>query len=141
MSEKQWADASFFTLVHDVLAVERQRELQCRREGRRSPYRCLQLIAPLYYQQMPPPSHFRRMQCVDLSPGGLAYLSDEPPPTDRIVVALGDDPVVLLVARVTRHEREYRDGRSIFRVACRFTGRLRNDDQSAAEFESLARDA
>jgi hypothetical protein len=128
MFEQLWADATFFTLVHDVLAAERQRELQCRREGRRSPYRCLQLIAPLYYNQMPAPSHFSRMQCVDLSPGGLAYLSDEPPPTDRIVVALGDDPVVMLIARVTRQERERHNGRSMYRVACRFIGRLRNED-------------
>ncbi len=132
MTEREWADATFFTLVHDVLAVERQRELQCRREGQRSPYQCLQLIAPLHCDLMPAPSQFARVQCVDLSPGGLAYLSDEPPATEQIVVALGTEPVLLLIARVTRHERIFRNGRSKFRVACHFTGRFRPAEPAPA---------
>jgi hypothetical protein len=121
---RETTDATLFSLVHGVLEAERQREAKERREGRRHSYRCLQLIAPLRDGELPDQSMFQPMQCVDLSAGGLAYLTPELPDSQQLIVALGTVPFLFLTAQIVRHERVVREGQATYRVACRFTGRI-----------------
>jgi hypothetical protein len=128
-------DAKFYSLVHSVLESERRRDLDERRGGRRHAYRCLQLIAPAHEARMPDQSEFRQVQCVDLSSNGFAYLATEEPPSDRLIVVLGVEPFICLLADVVRREEVVHEGQRMHRVACRFSGRVeaqeRDCDRSA----------
>src|SRR5438128_939607 len=115
-------DAKFYSLVHAVLEAERRRDLNERRDGRRHPYRCMQLIAPAC-GHLPDKSEFRQVQCVDLSPNGVSFLAAELPLANRLIVVLGLEPFICLLAEVVRREATTHEGRSMFRVACRFSGR------------------
>lgn len=116
-------DVTLYGLVHGILEAERAREAAERRAGRRHPYRCMQLVAP-YYENMPRAElQFRRVQCIDLSAAGILYLADDSPPTSELVIALGADRPICLRARTVRDESIVHAGRSLHRVACRFTGR------------------
>src|SRR2546421_12389317 len=110
-------DAKFYSLVHSVLAAERQRDLNERRGGRRHAYRCLQLIAPAGEGRLPDKSEFRQVQCFDLSSSGLSYLTTELPASDRLIVVLGLEPFICLVAEVVRSEKVAHEGQSMYRVA------------------------
>lgn len=116
-------DVTLYGLVHGILAAERARDIAERRAGRRHPYRCTQLIAPLQEDRPLGELQFRPVQCVELSAAGLLYLSDEPPPGNELVVALGNKPLICLLAQVVRQERVVHQSRFLHRVACRFTGR------------------
>ena len=117
-------DAKFYSLVHSVLESERRRDLADRRGGRRHAYRCLQLIAPAHEARLPDKSEFRQVQCVDLSSSGFAYLATEEPPSDRLIVVLGLEPFICLLADVVRQEEVVHEGQRMHRVACRFSGRV-----------------
>jgi hypothetical protein len=117
-------DATFFALVHSVLEAERQRDLTERRNGRRHAYRCRQRVAPIRDGQFPQPAEFRPVQCVDLSAHGFSYRSDELPAGRQVVVILEAEQSIWLTAEVVRHEPVTIGGRSAFRIACRFCGRV-----------------
>jgi hypothetical protein len=116
-------DVSLYGLVHEILEVERARDVAERRDGRRHPYCCFQLIAPMWEDRLPAASQFRLVQCVDLSAAGLLYLDHESPATPKLVVALGTDNPIRLIAEVVREEIVVVDRQRVHRVACRFTGR------------------
>jgi hypothetical protein len=124
-------DAKFYSLVHTVLEAERRRELCERRGGRRHPYRCLQLIAPFGEGQLPDKSQFRQVQCVDLSANGFSYLAVEAPTSERLIVMLSLDPFICLLAQVVRCEIRTQDEGILYRVACRFTGRIEAQERDA----------
>jgi hypothetical protein len=117
-------DATFFALVHSVLEAEENRALTERRNGRRHAYRCLQRVAPMCDGELPEPADFRSVRCVDLSPHGFSYLSSELPSSRQVVVVLEAEQSIWLTAEVVRHEPVTIAGRSAFRIACRFCGRV-----------------
>jgi hypothetical protein len=117
-------DATFFALVHSVLEAEGKRELTERRNGRRHAYRCLQRVAPMCDGELREPAEFRPVRCVDLSPHGFSYLSSELPSSRQVVVILEAEQSIWLTAEVVRHEPLTIAGRSAFRIACRFCGRV-----------------
>ncbi len=116
-------DVSLYGLVHELLEAERAREVADRRDGRRHPYRRFELIAPLREGGLPAASQFRPVQCVNLSAAGLLYLDHEPPATPRLVVALGTDNPIWLIAEVVREEIAVVNRQRVHRIACRFIGR------------------
>ena len=116
-------DVSLYGLVHGVLEAERARDVAERRDGRRHSYRCIQSVAPMRAGRLPEASQFRPVRCVDLSAAGLSYLDDESPVASNLIVALGTDNPVWMIAAVVRDEFVAVDGEHLHRVACRFTGR------------------
>ncbi len=128
-------DAKFYSLVHTVLEAERRRDLDERRGGRRHPYRCTQLIAPFVEGRLPDKSQFRQVQCVDLSANGFSYLAAEAPANERLIITLSLDPFICLLAQVVRCELRTQELGVVYRVACRFSGRIESDEHDASSAE------
>jgi len=118
-------DTGFFAAVHQMLERKREESASDRRGTQsRHDFHCMQLIAPVIDGRMPDQSMFRRVQCLDLSQNGFAYLSPEPPTEESLIVALGSVPFTFLSAQVMHH-RPIAQGSAIeYLVGCRFTGRL-----------------
>jgi hypothetical protein len=120
-------DVTLFGIVHKILEAERTRDTEERRAGRRHPYRCTQMVARFEDNKPSGELQFRSVQCIDLSAAGLMYLSDSPPPSVDLVVALGNDRSICLRAQVLRQERVFHEDRFLHQIACRFTGRTVED--------------
>jgi hypothetical protein len=138
-------DRNLFEAIHRVLEAERNSVLQLRQEqsnrrtGPRHPYRCRQLIGPIVDGRLPSQSQFFHVQCDDLSSGGMAYLADDMVTTDELIIALGTVPFLFLRARILRQEQVIRDGNLVYRIACRFIGRIDNSPTPDMQSDFAAR--
>lgn len=118
-------DVAFYKDMHRLIAMHLKGD---RRGGDRSAYRCVQRIAPLVGESVPPLSQFQEVKCQDLSPGGFSFLCDNPPLYEDYAVELGKAPVLIYVTASLVHVSEVRSGSRVqFLAGCRFTGRLEND--------------
>src|SRR5487761_1729817 len=119
-------DLAFYKEVHRLIARQLHGD---RRGGDRNAYRCLQRIAPLVDEQVPPLVEFREVKCQDLSPGGFSFVCDAPPEYESYAVELGKAPVLIYVTARILHVSEVRMGSRVqFLAGCRFTGRLKGKD-------------
>jgi hypothetical protein len=123
------ADASFYSLVHELIEAEKLFALQSRPapEGRavgRRTFDCQQLLAPFDGVRLPSQSEFRPVACRDLSPGGFSFVVPQPAEFLAVVVALGQVPFKFFTAQVQNQSRVRHKGRIAYRVGCRFTGRI-----------------
>ena len=115
-------DLAFYKEVHRLIARHLHPD---RRGGDRNAYRCVQRLAPLIGEQVPPLSEFKEVKCQDLSPGGFSFLCDSPPEYESYAVELGKAPVLIYVTARILHISEVRQGLRVqFLAGCRFTGRL-----------------
>jgi hypothetical protein len=97
MPDQAASDASFYAIVHHVLAGKRQPEPVVERRGdERCEFTNLQFVAPYHDGQLPSEEDFQQVMCKDLSPRGLSYLIAQPPKTDMVVVALGAKSPIFL---------------------------------------------
>jgi len=95
-----------------------------RRSPRRT-FRYLQRVAPMFGGRVPSRKKLFEVECKDISAGGVAFFLDRPPDFDTLVVALGRPPgESFFTARVVRVVRTDLDGRRLYLVGCRFTGRV-----------------
>jgi hypothetical protein len=94
-----------------------------RRSQTRSPYDCVQLIAPYDGQKLPRQADFRHVVCRDISTSGVSFVVPHALPTERVIVALGTVPFSFLIAEVVRSELT--DDGEVF-VGCRFVERLKS---------------
>ena len=95
------------------------------RRGRpRRSYPYHQSIAPIINGKLPARSELVRVQCNDIAAGGFSYLSDSPPPSDMLVVALGHSPnLTYVTAEIVHLTRVKRNGQNAYLVGCTYTGR------------------
>jgi hypothetical protein len=126
MTTQSAADAGFFSLVHDVLAAEKEHASD-RRDELRQAYECLQLIAPYEEGRLPAASEFHRVRCQDLSPGGMSYIDGQPPAHRNMLVLLGPAPFIFLTAEIAHHSEIQTEAGKEFLIGCRFTGRIKQD--------------
>ncbi len=132
-------DRNLYAAIHQVLEAERNSVSQSaqeqgnRRMGPRHPFRCRQLIGPIVDGQLPNQSQFFHVQCDDLSCGGMAYLADDLVTSGELIIALGTVPFLFLRARILRQEQVLCDGKLIYRIACRFIGRIDNSPAPDAQ--------
>jgi hypothetical protein len=124
MAMQSATDAGFFSLVHEVLAAEKQRSSDDRRNEQRHWYDCVQLIAPYTPGRLPAAAEFRHVRCQDLSPGGMSYYDVQLPENPGLLVLLGPSPFIFLTAEVTHHENVQDGDRKEYLIGCRFTGRI-----------------
>jgi hypothetical protein len=117
-------DAGFYSLVHDVLEAERNRNAKERRGEDRRSFDCIQLIAPYRKGRLPSAAEFRHVRCQDLSPGGMAYYDAQPPKFQELLVLLGPAPFIYLTAAVAHHSPVLNGDHAEYLIGCRFTGRL-----------------
>ncbi len=96
-----------------------------RRRVPRHAYVERQGIAPYVEGHVPEPNEFRTVSGHDISPSGLSFLTSVLPTSDTLVVKLGTDPNVrMMVCEMVYHLREEDSPTPLYRVGCRFAGRL-----------------
>lgn len=84
-----------------------------------------QYIAPYQNGCLPSRASFKEVVCRDLSEQGFSFLASSAPDFDCVVVALGVSPdFIYMTARVANRVRISEGPSPLFRIGCRFTGRL-----------------
>ena len=117
-------DEYLFELVHELLEESRGYQVGERRDGQRTKYDCVQLVAPYNGVTMPSQAEFRRAHCRDLASGGFSFFAEQPPQTDQLIVALGDVPFTFFVAEVKRVRQADVDLTGSYLIGCKFVERL-----------------
>ena len=96
-----------------------------RRARARRAYPYMQLIAPIYDDQRPSDEAFKMMKCYDISSRGFAFLMNEKPDFNNLIVQFGTAPTVVHLAAEIRHVTPKPDSDSpVYIVGCRYTGRV-----------------
>jgi hypothetical protein len=117
-------DVAFYKDVHRFIAQRLSCNSARRNRGRNS-FDCVQRLAPLSSDELPPMAAFEDVKCQDLSPGGFSFLSAIAPEHEDYVVELGKSPVLIYVTARVVHVSELRlRSQSQYLVGCRFTGRF-----------------
>jgi PAS domain S-box-containing protein len=95
-----------------------------RRSPRRS-FHYIQRIAPTSGEGLPSKNRFIEVRCEDISAGGIAFYLGRRPDFTTLVVTLGRPPAEShFSARVVRVVKATLEGRGVYLVGCRFTGRV-----------------
>ena len=98
------------------------RQERRRRQRRSYPYR--QQLAFVLDGKVPTHDDFVEIECNDIASGGFSFLSDHPPLSETVVIALGTRPTLTyLVAQVAHITRDKRGGRRRYIVGCSYSGR------------------
>jgi hypothetical protein len=84
-----------------------------------------QYVAPYHGGCLPSRVSFKEVACQDISATGFSFLSSQPPDFESLVVALGVAPnLTYMTARVVNRIRIADDPAPLYRIGCRFSGRL-----------------
>ncbi|HVX64223.1 MAG TPA: hypothetical protein VHC19_26610 [Pirellulales bacterium] len=84
-----------------------------------------QFVAPYQGGCLPNGKLFREVTCQDVSAAGFSFLSSHPPEFDALVVALGVAPdMTYMTARVVNRIKIADDPAPLYRIGCRFSGRI-----------------
>jgi len=96
-----------------------------RRVSQRFAYNVVQSAVPYDGKRLPTSDMFRKVQCHDLSTGGMSFVWPHAPEFERVVIKLAAPHRTLyVVARVTSH-RQVGDSKRGFLVGCKFLDRVR----------------
>jgi hypothetical protein len=110
------SDANFFQAVHRWAED---------RSAKRTPYHCMQWVAPCLGKNVPPAKMFKEVECHDLSTAGFSFLAAEPPQHSKLVVALGQREAPQYVqADVVTCSRVDDGPVRRYLVGCHFTRRM-----------------
>ncbi|MDZ4821778.1 MAG: PilZ domain-containing protein [Planctomycetota bacterium] len=96
-----------------------------RRQNPRSTHRVFQWIAPCIDGRLPDQSMFYQVRCLDISTGGLAFLSTrEMRDGEELIVALGTtDDAVYMRSRVIQCQPFEDSVANLYRIGCEFVER------------------
>lgn len=84
-----------------------------------------QFVAPYHGGCIPSRASFKEVVCRDLSEQGFSFLATCPPDFEMLVVALGVAPnLTYMTARIANRIRVSDGPMPLYRIGCRFTGRL-----------------
>jgi hypothetical protein len=84
-----------------------------------------QYVAPYHGGCLPSRVSFKEVACQDISSTCFSFLSSQPPDFESLVVALGVAPnVTYMTARVINRVRIADHPAPLYRIGCRFSGRL-----------------
>lgn len=130
MARATTSDVDFYTEVHAL--CRDAREWQAREAARRTErrkYECRQWVAFGSPADEREPK-FQIIECSDLSTGGFSFLVDDVPPSEELLVRLGDErKPVLLTAKAVNCRPLGRGDELQFLVGCRFTARVPNESE------------
>jgi hypothetical protein len=88
-------------------------------------YPYLQAIAPMSNDEWPPRKDFFAAQFRDLSQNGFSFILDKAPEFSTLAVELGWQPCChCFVCQVVNCTSEVMDGRTTYRVGCKFIRRM-----------------
>lgn len=130
MCPLQAANGDLFELVHRLLTISNAaNDGDDRRSELRRSYPRTQLLAPMIRGQMPTRSMFLPVHCCDISSQGLSFMMPQPPGFQQLVAALGDQPeLVFIGAKIVNYKPVETRGGRMYRVGCRFVGRIENGE-------------
>jgi hypothetical protein len=95
----------------------------------RYPYSKVQHAAPYSGDALPERSEFREVRCCNISKSGLAFIWQQPPDFEQVVVRLGPDArAIYLTARVVRSQPLNDDPAPAHLVACQSVDRVSYPD-------------
>lgn len=97
------ADASLFTLIHQLASAAQAEKGAERRTERRRKFLSSQRIAPRRGREVPDESQFVEVPCHDLSRGGFSFFLPRRPDFDLLAVAFGVPPDVIYMAAEVSH--------------------------------------
>ncbi|HUY88967.1 MAG TPA: hypothetical protein VMV10_09555 [Pirellulales bacterium] len=84
-----------------------------------------QFVAPYHGDCIPSRASFKEVVCRDISEQGFSFLATCPPDFEMLVVALGVAPnLTYMTARIANRVRVSDGPIPLYRIGCRFTGRL-----------------
>lgn len=84
-----------------------------------------QFVAPYHGGCIPSRASFKEVVCRDISEQGFSFLATCPPDFEMLVVALGVPPTLTyMTARIANRIRVSDGPIPLYRIGCRFTGRL-----------------
>lgn len=84
-----------------------------------------QFVAPYHGGCIPSRASFKEVVCRDISEQGFSFLATCPPDFEMLVVALGVPPeLTYMTARIVNRVRVSDGPIPLYRIGCRFTGRL-----------------
>lgn len=95
------------------------------RSSRRHRYRHDQFISPMTDGTLPTMGDFFKVDCRDISGGGISFYLDSPPDFDTLVVAIGRRSAPAhFAARIAHVAKVEHTGRTQYLVGCQFTERV-----------------
>lgn len=124
MEERATTDPELFELVHRLLEAEKRTRLVDRRDDPRHLFRVSQLVAFYTPPQKPNAAAFQQVEFEDLSAQGVSFFLSEPPAQSQVVIALGDVPFTFLIAEMVSSQPIRRGDELLYRIGCRFIGRM-----------------
>lgn len=96
-----------------------------RRLSHRFAYRAVQAVAPYDGTQFPTSDMFHRVQCHDLSTGGISFIWPHVPEFERVIIKLtAPHRILYVVASVVGHRPLDNAKRGVL-VGCKFLDRVR----------------
>ncbi len=95
------------------------------RSSPRKKYHCIQQIAPMYNRYLPSADTYFKVECNDISQGGISFYLRRPPGCERFAIVLGQKsmPTVLIGQVVYSREVQHK-GNRMYLVGCQFIDRL-----------------
>jgi hypothetical protein len=102
-----------------------QKSFEKMRSSPSKEYHCCQPIAPLYGDIPPEADDYFKVECHDISQGGISFFLKRPAGCEKFAIVLGQKPMITtLIGRVVySKEVEHKDER-MYLVGCQFIGRL-----------------
>lgn len=117
-------DASFYRLIH-AISPQSDDSASDRRSRERHSFPTVQMLAPYIGDRLPERHEFREIHCQNISTSGLAYIADEPPQYNRVVIALSTALTMKYVAASIVHVRQLEGSeRPRWIIGCRFIDRV-----------------
>jgi hypothetical protein len=111
-----------------MTADDLNRTTECQEDARgcpRFPFVKIQQVAEMVGGELPSLKDFEGVRCADISRSGFAFYRRSLPTASEVVVALGEgEEVVHLRASIIHATRVAEQGQVLYRVGCRFTGRV-----------------
>lgn len=96
-----------------------------RRGAARRSFDFRQFVAPYNGGSLPNKATFREVACQDISATGFSFYSSQLPDFDSLVVALGVAPnLTYMTARIVNRAQVADDPAPMYRIGCRFSGRV-----------------
>ena len=126
MAKIESGDLVFRAQESQPFSELKDNKYQERRAKPRRAYPYIQMVGPVYNNQLPTKDEFQPMRCKDIAAGGFSFLCARKPTYEKCVVAFGVAPsLTYLMARVV-HSREVSldTGDTMFVVGCQYTGRV-----------------
>ena len=120
MNETETLAESIGEFVQDVAS-----DCKERRVSQRFAYNLVQSAVPYDGKRLPTSDMFRKVQCHDLSTGGMSFVWPHAPEFERVIVKLAAPNRILYVVASVVSYRPVENAKRGFLVGCKFLDRVR----------------